>query len=259
MPLLAIAIGTGVGAVGSYLSGEKAAKASERGSQADIGFQQQGLDYLKETDKVPMQARNAALQALMAEYGLAPPPEPAGPSRVSTGETGPQYDSQGRLVDNSFDPAGPPGALTFDMESPEAAMVNQPMTPASTSPILERAMASPLYSAIMSGRGAGEESILRNASATGNLRGGATISDLAEYNTGLENRATIEAYNQQLQGVQGLAGLSSMAPQIANQYSNIGQTSGQGIIGAAQAKQQGLAGIGQSIGKGVGTYYGLKI
>lgn len=93
---------------------------------------------------------------------------------------------------------------------------------------------NPLYGAIMSGRDAGEEAILRNASATGGLRSGNAQYNLADYNTQLKNQALLTAYNDQVSGLQGLAGLPSMAPQIAAGITGIGQTQAQGKIAQAQ-------------------------
>lgn len=98
---------------------------------------------------------------------------------------------------------------------------------------------SPLYGAIMSGRQAGEEAILRNASATGGLRSGNAQYNLADYNTKLKNEALLSAYNSQVGGLQGLAGIQSNANNIAGMTAGIGQTLGQGQIAAAQAQQQG--------------------
>lgn len=116
---------------------------------------------------------------------------------------------------------------------------------------------TPLYGAIMSGRDAGEEAILRNASVTGGLRSGNTQYNLADYNTQLKNQALLTAYNDQVSGLQGLAGLPSNANQIAASTAGIGQTLAQGQIAAAQAKQQGnqnmfnnavgLAGLGAMV------------
>lgn len=97
---------------------------------------------------------------------------------------------------------------------------------------------NPIYSAIMSGKAAGEDAILRNASATGGLRSGNASYNLADYNTKLKNEALLSSYNNQVQGLQGLAGIQSMAPQIANATTGIGQTLAQGTTGAAQANQQ---------------------
>jgi hypothetical protein len=65
----------------------------------------------------------------------------------------------------------------------------------------------------------------------------------------LENQALLESYNE-AQGradyernlnLSGLGGLASMSnnPAIAELMASIGQTKGQGIIGAAQAREQG--------------------
>jgi len=54
-----------------------------------------------------------------------------------------------------------------------------------------------------------------------------------------------------MQGLQGLAGLPSMAPQIAQQTSAIGTTLGQGQIAAAQAQQTASQqGFGNIMGMG---------
>ncbi len=104
--------------------------------------------------------------------------------------------------------------------------------------MIDRALESPLYGALMGGKEAGEESILRNASATGGLRSGNVQANMYDYNTQLSNQALLQSYNQQMEGLQGLAGLPSLAPAIASQTSSIGQTLGQGQIAAANALQQ---------------------
>jgi len=117
---------------------------------------------------------------------------------------------------------------------------------------IEQAMTSPLYQSLMGGREAGEEAILRSAGATGGLRSGNVQGALYDYNTQLQNQALLQAYNQQLQGLQGLAGLPSYAPQIAQGMAGLGQTQAQGVTAAAQAQQMGrqqgisnLFGLGQ--------------
>lgn len=115
--------------------------------------------------------------------------------------------------------------------------------------MIQRSMDSPLYQNIMGGREAGEEAILRNASATGGLRSGNVQGAMYDYNTRLENRALLESYNQQLSGLQGLAGLPSMAPLIGQTIGDIGMTRGQGHIAAAQAQQiGGQQGAGNMMG-----------
>lgn len=116
--------------------------------------------------------------------------------------------------------------------------------------LIDQARESPLYSAILGGREAGEDAILRHQSATGGMRSGASQGALTDYNMQLENRALLESYNQQVQGLSGLANIPSNSGQIAGMMSGIGQTEAQGIIAAAQAQQTG----GQ---QGAGNMMGL--
>lgn len=111
--------------------------------------------------------------------------------------------------------------------------------PGAEQAMIERARTSPLYNAIMGGREAGEEAIMRQAAATGGLRSGNVQGAMYDYNTQLQNQALLESYNQQLQGLRGLANLPSLAPTIAQSTSGIGQTLAQGEVAAAQAGQVG--------------------
>ena len=117
--------------------------------------------------------------------------------------------------------------------------------------IIEAALGSPLYGAIMGGQEFGEEAILRNAAMTGGLRSGNVQENLYDYNVQLQNKALLEAYNDQMRGLQGLAGLPNAAGQIAQQTSAIGTTLGQGEIAAGQAIQAGKQqGFGNLMGLG---------
>lgn len=138
-----------------------------------------------------------------------------------------------------------------------------PGAPKSQEELITQAKSSPLYGAIMGSREAGEESILRNASATGRLRGGGTMANLSDYNMQLENQALLQGFNQaqsrddyersmNLSGLSGLANLPSNTNAIAGMTAGIGQTLAQGQTASAQAQQQGnqnmmgnLMGIGQ--------------
>lgn len=95
--------------------------------------------------------------------------------------------------------------------------------------LIDKAKGSPLYAEIMSGKKAGEESILRNASATGGLRSGDVQSNFMDFNTNLENKALLESYNQELMGLKGLSGLSGETTAIAQGMSNVGNTLQEGI------------------------------
>lgn len=117
--------------------------------------------------------------------------------------------------------------------------------------LIDRAISSPLYQAIIGGQEVGEESILRSAAMTGGFRSGNIQENLYDYNVQLQNKALLESYNQQLQGLTGLAGLPSGASQIATQTAGIGQTLSQGQIAAAQAQQAGTQqGFGNLMGLG---------
>jgi len=111
---------------------------------------------------------------------------------------------------------------------------------------IDQALSSPLYGALMGGKEAGEDAILRSASATGGLRSGNVQSNLYDYNVQLENQALLQSYNQQMAGLSGLAQLPSNANAIAAQQSSIGQTLGQGQLAAGTAYSQGQVASGQA-------------
>lgn len=105
--------------------------------------------------------------------------------------------------------------------------------------LINRAISSPLYQAMLGGKQAGEESILRNASVTGGLRSGNVQQNLYDYNTQLSNQALLQSYNDQIQGLTGLAGLPSYARDIAGMQAGIGQTLGAGQAQAGNIMAQG--------------------
>lgn len=106
-----------------------------------------------------------------------------------------------------------------------------------TSGAAQRLQSSPLYQATIGQIPAQEKAILRNQSATGALRTGGTDQMLAEN----QRMNQLQAYQNALQPLQGLASLPSNANQIAGLQSGIGQTLAQGQVGAAQAQQQGIS------------------
>ena len=131
--------------------------------------------------------------------------------------------------------------------------------------ILDRAKSSPYYQEMMAGQEAGEEAIMRGASATGGLRSGNVQGALYDYSSRLQNQALSSAYGQEVQNLRGLAGLSTGQGQIAQTMGNIGTTQAQGILGASQAQsqgqiaqgqiyQQGLQGMGNIFMQGAGIY-----
>ena len=111
---------------------------------------------------------------------------------------------------------------------------------------------NPLYNAILGTREAGEQSILRNASATGGLRSGATIGQLTDYNQQLEQDALLQSYNQNQQQQNQLLGLPSNSNAIASGTDAIGQTLAQGGLAQVQANVQGKNQLLGLAAKGVG-------
>lgn len=96
------------------------------------------------------------------------------------------------------------------------------------------AQSSPIYQAIMGNLPQMEEAVLRNQSATGALRTGATDLMLAEN----QRKLRAEALGGVLSGIQGMAQIPSNANNIAGGMAGIGQTQAQGITAGAQATQQ---------------------
>jgi hypothetical protein len=104
--------------------------------------------------------------------------------------------------------------------------------------MIDRAIESPLYQQIMGGKELGEEAIMRHAGATGGLRSGNVQGNMYDYNIQLQNQALLDSYNQQLMGIQGMAGLPSNANNIAQGMTNIGTTQAQGYLGSANVGAQ---------------------
>ena len=186
MGLVSALVATAVIAGSAILSkkaSDKAADASLSAASMQANYQMEALEYLKERDKIPSEARDEALLRLQGLYG--------------EGGQGEQRE------------------------------------------LIQTAMDSPLYKSLMAGREFGEEAILRNASATGGLRSGNVQSALYDYNVQLRNNALLTAYNDQIRGIGGLAGLNTNENMISEQMAGIGTTLAQGQVASAQAKQQG--------------------
>ena len=123
---------------------------------------------------------------------------------------------------------------------------------------IDRIMQSPLYQAMLGGREAGEESIMRNASMTGGFRSGNVQENFYDYNTQLQNNALLTSYNSRMGQLQNLMGMPSMAPMIGQTIGDIGMTRAQGISGAGQARAQadqgGMNNLMGLAGLGIGAY-----
>jgi len=103
--------------------------------------------------------------------------------------------------------------------------------------IIDQAKNSPLYASIMGGQKVGEDAILRNASMTGGLRSGNANAALTDYGSQLENEALMTAYNEQLNGIKGLAGVNLNTTNIGSAIAAPSATQGQGIVAGGQAIQ----------------------
>lgn len=271
----------------SYLGSRKAAKGAQQAAatQAEAGMrgaeiaaqtQREALEYMKQREALPQHMREQALMRLGGVYGI-----PYSPSPQADAQQPPQVEQERfsgfdrgmfRGVGGAIRGQGGfggrlravPGIVGGAVQTATGTAMAQPTDePFGQQDLIQQAMTSPLYGAMMGGREAGEEAIMRQAAATGGLRSGNVQEAMYDYNTRLQNQALLQSYNEQLQGLRGLAGLPSYAPQIASGMAGIGQTLGAGISGAGetralgqvaagQAQQQGLQGISNIIGAGMG-------
>ena len=106
---------------------------------------------------------------------------------------------------------------------------------------IDEAKADPFYQSSVD---VGEEAVLKNAAATGGIRGGAVQPALAQ-----NSQSVLQNYIQQkLRGMQGFANTPLNTNSIAQGYGNIGKTQAAGTTAANQAEQD-LA--GQTINLGL--------
>ena len=102
--------------------------------------------------------------------------------------------------------------------------------------LIDQVQANPFYQSMIS---QGEEAVLRNAAATGGLRGGNVQQALAQNSQNVLQGLT----NQYLGGFGQLAGFQPNTAGVASMTSGIGNTLAQGQLGAAQAEQQGIGNL----------------
>lgn len=124
--------------------------------------------------------------------------------------------------------------------------------------VLSQYRASPLYQQQLE---AGNENVLRNASATGALRTGQTDFALGSLPIQMQQQYLDQNFNR-LQGIAGLGqGSANMVP---GQAQAAGQSMGNYGIAAAQANAQGNQAMANMIGGtmgqlgGLGMYYGAR-
>lgn len=269
----------GVVADSIFGGGGDGAGAARDAANIQAQYQREALDYLKERERLPSAFREGAMSILGGLYGLqAPAPQAQVQPQGGQGVFDQAMDvfSQARsgYVSNAAAnraPTNPFGMYNTNsfmgermaqraanqqaqqqaaQQASQQAQAPQPAA-ATTGMSQDEALAAlqnnPIYQAALGNIGEQEEAILRNQSATGATRSGSTDLMLAEN----QRRNRYQALQASLGGLQGLAGMPSNASAIAQQTSNIGQTMGQGIIGAAQSQAAGQqAGFGNLMGLG---------
>lgn len=256
--------------------GDDGASAARDAANIQAQYQREALDYLKEREALPQQYREGALNILGGLYGLGGAPS-AGVSPAAAQVPGTaQADIPARpelnlqdYVDSSY-ARNPMSRLMAVMEAKKqherdlaaweaqygdmaqtqaggAQVIPGAASGASRESAVEALQSNPLYQATLGMLPAQEEAILRSQAATGALRTSGSEQMLAEN----QRRNQLAAYQNAIGPLQGLAGLQSYAPQIAQGISNIGQTQAQGLIGAEQSRQAGQqAGFGNLLGLG---------
>ena len=115
--------------------------------------------------------------------------------------------------------------------------------------------ANPLFQATLGNIPQQEEAILRNQSATGALRTGGTEMMLADN----QRTNTLDAYQNAMGGLQGLASIPSNTNQIAGGMAGIGKTLAQGQVAGANARQQALGGLLQTGGKAAAAFSDIRL
>ena len=204
-----------IGAGGAIYSANKSADASQQAAQTQAAGEDEALAYMRQTEALPQYMREQSMSQLGGLYGIQTP----------------MFDENGDIM---LDENGNP--IMSDQGDP--------------SQIMRGLEGTPMYQAIMSGQQAGEESIMRNAGATGGLRSGGANENLARYSGDLQNRALMSS----MSGLQDFARLPSNTNQIAGQMNQIGNTQALGIQSAAQAEQQGYNNAANALMGGANMY-----
>lgn len=117
--------------------------------------------------------------------------------------------------------------------------------------LIDQVQANPFYQSMIS---QGEEAVLRNAAATGGLRGGNVQQALAQNSQNVLQGLT----NQYLGGFGQLAGFQPNTAGVASMTGGIGSTLAQGQLGAAQARQTGLGNAMSLGGSILGGLFGAS-
>ena len=167
----------------------------------------EALDYLKQRERIPQHLREAALSKLGGLYGIGvpastpaavPPPVAGYPGVPGTQPMTPR--EYAALQNHAFfgnTDRSPLGGTNYYARYPwlaqqqaqqpvqEQAPVDPGFEVGGQQELIDYARQSPLYAAIMGNLRHGEDSITRNAAATGGLRSGGVQENLASLNIDL--------------------------------------------------------------------------
>lgn len=137
--------------------------------------------------------------------------------------------------------------------------------PLSQQSLIDKAMGSPLYQALMGTKDRALQAITSRAGATGNLRSGSHQVALGREAQRIDQEALLTSYLDQLRGVQGLAGLQGNEDAVARTMTGIGNTRAQGIVDTAQAGMtaqnnafNSILGLG-SLAVGAGLFSDIRL
>ena len=240
-----------IGGVAANKGAKAAAGASRDAAELQAQGQREQLEYLKEVERLPQHYREGALSQLGSIYGLSAPqpasndPAPSQPPSFarSGGLLGPGLEQIIRYQQSQQSPQPQQPQLPQQPQGPQG--------PQGKAGFVQGLMDDPFYQQLV---GRGEDAVLRNASVTGGLRSGNVQDALARVN----QDALFNVYNEQVSGLQGLAGLPSNANNIAGVMGDIGSTMAGGALSAGRAQQAGYQGVSDAIGTGIGQYIQYK-
>lgn len=165
-----------------------------------------------------------------------------------------EQDKQFQAVQKLLEPyttAGT-GALTSQQD------LNGVNGPEAQAKAIAALQASPQYTSQLA---AGNNNILQNASATGNLRGGNTQGALAQFAPQLLASTINDQYSRlgsmTSLGENAAAGTGNAALATGNQVANLLQQQGAAQAGGYLAQGREQAGYANAISSGIGQYFGL--
>lgn len=231
---------------------KKTAEAQNDAAKLQAQAEEDKLDYLKEQSTVPTEFRDQALAGLGSIFGMSHP-------RIEYSDGTFKTSDRTLGVRNRKDKKYyiPEGEMLPGQEW-KVDLIRRMEESGGQQGAIDRAISSPLYQEVMGGKEAGEDAILRHAGMTGGLRSGNVQENMYDYNIQLQNAALLSSYEQEMQGLYGMAGLDTNVSGIANSMTNAATTRGLGSIAAAGTTAGMYSNIGQNniaaVGMGLQAY-----